>query len=199
MLASLRAKVRSQIRRPVKEGMTARISADQLASFYHVFSRNMRDLGTPVLPRAFFERISRVFAREFVVGVVYRGERAVAAGAGFVYRDEFEITWASSLREFNASAPNMLLYWSLIEEMIRRGIRRFNFGRCTPGEGTHRFKQQWGGVDEPLPWRTWPDDSGAVERGPGRVTRILSAAWQRLPMPIAERIGPPVARQLPWW
>ena len=41
--------------------MEVRFGNDQLLGFYEVFARNMRDLGTPVLPRAFFERIVEVF------------------------------------------------------------------------------------------------------------------------------------------
>lgn len=197
--ASLKAKVRSQIRRPMKEGMETRVGRDQLEPFHDVFSRNMRDLGTPVLPRKFFERMAESFPREVVFAAVYDGPRAVAAGAGFVFGDEFEITWASSLREYSRSAPNMLLYWSLMEEMGRRGVRTFNFGRCTPGEGTHRFKLQWGGHDQPLPWLTWPAQSGTDPKRPGRLTRLLSRAWQRLPVPVANAAGPLVARELPWW
>src|SRR5690606_39786963 len=62
---------------------------------------------------------------------------------------------SSSLREYNWKAPNMLLYWSFREELSRRGVGVFNCGRCTPGGGTHRFKLQWGGRDEPLCWGQW--------------------------------------------
>ena len=194
----LRAKLRSQIRRPRKEGMVTHFGADRLAEFYDVFATNMRDLGTPVLPLAFFTRIAEVFPDEFVVAVVHTSDgRPVAAGAGFLFDGEFEISWASALREWSSSAPNMLLYWSLMEETIRRGASAFNFGRCTPGEGTHRFKQQWGGVDEPLPWLEWP--AAAPGAGPGKAVRLASATWQRLPLPIANAVGPLVARRLPWW
>jgi len=123
------SKLRSQIRRPQKDGMTARFGPDQLEPFYEVFARNMRDLGTPVLPRAFFEGILQVLPEQVTFGAVYAGERPVAGGCGFVLRDEFELTWASSLREFNRSAPNMLLYWSLMQRAIEQGLGTFNFGR----------------------------------------------------------------------
>jgi hypothetical protein len=92
----------------------------------------------------------------------------------------------------------MLLYASFMEEMIRRGARLFNFGRCTPGVGTHRFKLQWGGTDELLPWAQWAP--GAVEATPSPerpVFRLATRAWQRLPLAVANRAGPWLARQLP--
>lgn len=192
------SKLRSQIRRAGKEGMEASFGAHQVEPFYDVFARNMRDLGTPVLPRRFFERIAERFADRVVFATVrWRGE-AVAGGCGFVWRDEFEITWASSLREHNRRAPNMLLYWALMERMIERGVRVFNFGRCTPGGATHRFKRQWGGVDAPLPWVQWSARAGAALPTPDRsFYRAAAAAWRRMPMAVARRIGPLLARHLP--
>jgi len=193
----LTSKLRSQVRRPQKAGMTTRFGLDELPAFYGVWSRNMRDLGTPVLPYRFFEAAAASFPDRFMVGCVYSADTPVAAGAGFLFRGEFEITWASSLREYNRDAPNMLLYWAFMERVIAQGATVFNFGRCTPGEGTHRFKLQWGGESVPLHWSVTPEESG--DSGPGRLARAGSAAWQRLPVSVANAIGPLVARQLPWW
>ena len=195
---TFRAKLRSQIRRPAKEGMETRIGPDRVGPFYEVFARNMRDLGTPVLPRAFFEAIARTFPEHAVFATVEHQGRAVAAGCGFAFGNEFEITWASSLREYNRSAPNMLLYASLMEHAIGREVGVFNFGRCTPGGPTHRFKLQWGGFDVPLPWVQWsPKGVDATPNPDQPVFRIATAAWQRLPLVVANRLGPVLARRLP--
>lgn len=195
---TFKAKLRSQVRRPTKAGMEARFGPDQVEAFYRVFARNMRDLGTPVLPRRFFERLRDVFADRVLFGAVYTGDEPVAGGCGFTWGDEFEMTWASSLREYNRQSPNMLLYSAAMEEMIGRGVRAFNFGRCTPGEGTHRFKRQWGGEDEPLPWAQWSAKGASVGDDQQRpVFQAAVRAWRRLPMPIANRLGPVLARRLP--
>jgi serine/alanine adding enzyme len=191
-----RAKLRSQIRRPLKEDMETRFGPDQVDAFYAVFRENMRDLGTPVLPRRFFTMLPEVFGEGVDVGVVYHEGRPVAGGCGFHWRDEFEMTWASSLRAFNRQAPNMLLYWRFMERAIEAGRRTFNFGRSTPGEGTHRFKLQWGGEDEPLHWRQWP----AEARGPDADApffRLATRVWRRLPLPVAGFLGPRLARRIP--
>lgn len=194
----LAPKVRSQIRRPQKEGMEVAFGAGQLDAFYEVFARNMRDLGTPVLPKRFFERVVSVLGDRTVIGTVHHRGRPVAAGFGFVWRDEFEMTWASSLREFNPLAPNMLLYWGFLQRTIETGLRVFNFGRCTPGAGTHRFKRQWGGVDEPLPWGAWMGDQPRSRPSPDDSRYgIAVAAWRRLPLTVSKIIGPRIARFLP--
>ena len=193
------SKLRSQIRRPMKEGLEARFGPDQVLPFYEVFSRHMRDLGTPVLPRALFERIATVFPDASLFGVVYRGEEPVAAGCGLVWRDELELTWAAALREHNRVAPNMLLYWSFMERAIGQGLRAFNFGRSTPGAGTHRFKRQWGGEDVPLPWLQWSAKGMNATPNPdgSRVFQLATRMWQRVPLPLARRFGPTLARKLP--
>jgi FemAB-related protein (PEP-CTERM system-associated) len=191
-------KLRSQIRRPQKAGLETRFGPDQVAAFYEVFAINMRSLGTPVLPRRFFERIAETFPHLAVFGVVYQAGRPLAAGCGFVWRDEFEMTWASALREHSRLAPNMLLYWSFLEHVIERSVRVFDFGRCTPGGGTHRFKQQWGGADVPLPWLQWSGSNVAAPPSPDRPAfKVASAVWRRLPLAVTNRIGPLLARQLP--
>jgi serine/alanine adding enzyme len=194
----LPGKLRSQVRRPQKEGVEVRFGHDQVEPFYRVFARHMRDLGTPVQSRRLFEAIAAVFPDDAWFACAYLGGQPVAAGCGFRWADEFEITWASSLREFNPLAPNMLVYWRMMERCVAAGVRTFNFGRCTPDSSTHRFKRQWGGRDEPLWWYQWsaqgtvatpsPDD-GAFAWGP--------RVWRRLPLGIANLLGPRVVRGIP--
>ena len=196
--AAFPSKLRSQIPRSEKEGLEVRFGVDQVGPFYEVFARHMRDLGTPVLPRALFERVAAVFPSLVVFGAVYRGGEPIAAGAGFVWRSEFEMTWASALRAHSRLAPNMLLYWSFMQEMIRRGVRTFDFGRCTPGAGTHQFKRQWGGADVPLPWLQWSPRQVTAPPTPDRpLFRFASAVWRRLPLAVTNQLGPVIARQLP--
>ena len=93
------AKLRSQARKPEKEGVTVRFGADQVAPFYRVFAHHMRDLGTPVMPRGWFDAIARQFPDDAWFACAWYRDQPVAGGAGFRWGNEFEITWASSLRE----------------------------------------------------------------------------------------------------
>jgi FemAB-related protein (PEP-CTERM system-associated) len=196
---TFKAKLRSQIRRPTKEGMTASAGTDQLDPFYSVFSRNMRDLGTPVLPRSFFTTLQAVFGAAVSFTSVYTASGLPAAAACcLTWKDEVEVTWASSIRELNHLSPNMLLYANLMEQAIGRGTRLFNFGRSSPGSPTHRFKLQWGGHDRPLAWPSWSPGGMASTPSPDRAAfRLATAVWRRLPMPVANRVGPLLSRHLP--
>lgn len=196
---TFRAKLRSQIRRPAKEGMTARFGASELDSFYRVLARNMRDLGTPVLPRAFFARMLEVFGERVRFFAVYTPDGTpVAASCCLAWQQEVEVTWASSLREFNPMSPNMLLYATMMEDAIVRGATLFNFGRSSPGAATHRFKAQWGGHDVALPWAFWsPGSKAGTPSADSPAFQLATAAWKRLPLPVANRLGPILARHLP--
>ena len=194
----LDAKVRSQVRRPQKEGVEVRIGLEHVGDFHTVFAHHMRDLGTPALPRRLFEELARVFADSMLVAVAYLDGAPIAAGIGFRWDTEFEITWASALLAHKKASPNMLVYWELMRRCVADGVTVFNFGRCTPDSGTHRFKRQWGGRDAALHWyqhahdaqaKTPSPDDGAYAMGP--------RLWKKLPVPVATMLGPHIVRLIP--
>jgi len=194
----LDGKVRSQVRRPQKEGIEVRFGRDQVAPFFAVFARHMRDLGTPTQPRRLFEAVAEAFGDDAWFGCAYLGQTPVAAGCGFRWGREFEMTWASSLVSVKRLAPNMLLYWRFIERAIDEGLGVFNFGRCTPGSGTHRFKQQWGTRDEPLWWYSSGARTGATTPSPDDATYAWGPRlWKRLPTALTTAIGPRIVRYIP--
>jgi FemAB-related protein (PEP-CTERM system-associated) len=194
----LDSKVRSQVRRPRKEGVTVRFGLDEVEPFFHVFSRHMRDLGTPTQPLRLFEAIAEQFADDVWFACAYYQGRPVAAGCAFRWADEVEITWASALVEHKRIAANMLLYWSFMERAIADGARVFNFGRCTPGEGTHRFKLQWGSREEPLWWYDFAARPGTTTPSPKDSSYAWGPrVWKRLPVPVATALGPHIVQYIP--
>ena len=191
-------KVRNQIRRPQREGAVVEFGHAQVAPFFRVFAQHMRDLGTPVQPLRFFEEIARQFPDDACFACAYIKGAPVAAACGFRFGDEFELSWASSLRSYNREAPNMLLYWACMQKAICEGVTRFNFGRCTPGTGTHRFKMQWGGREEPLWWYGLAASEGVTTPSPhDRAFRWGPRIWRRLPTSVATTIGPTIVRYIP--
>ncbi len=197
---ALDKKVRNQVRKAQKESLTVHAGGAELVDeFYGAFARNMRDLGTPVFPRALFIETLRRFSDIARVWVVRQGTTALAGGIALSWRDTVLVPWASSLREYRHLCPNMLLYWAMLERAATEGYRVFDFGRSTPGGGTHHFKQQWGCTDFPLHWEySLLSRRDVPEQGTSnpRVQRFI-AAWQRLPLFAANALGPRVIRHLP--
>jgi FemAB-related protein (PEP-CTERM system-associated) len=194
------SKLRSQVRRPQKEGMTVKLGGvDLLEEFYGVFSRNMRDLGTPVYGKGFFRTILETFPKETAVCSVSSEGRTVAAGLVYSFREMMEIPWASSDRRYDRLAPNMLLYSSVLEYACQQGCKVFDFGRSTVDSGTYRFKEQWGAKPVPLYWYYWlKDDRPLPDLNPHNPRyRLAISLWRKLPLPIANTLGPHIVKYLP--
>ena len=195
------ASLRAQSNKAVRAGCTFRTGGRELLDdFYRVFSVNMRDLGTPVQSRAFFDGLLELFGDDAFLATVSRDGRPLAAAFLLAHGGEtLEIPWASSLRRANPLGVNMLLYRRTLAEALSRGYRHFDFGRSTMGGPTWRFKKQWGAAPRQLHWHYWTADGGEVA-GPSADSakfRAAIAVWQRLPLAVTRRLGPSLVRGLP--
>jgi serine/alanine adding enzyme len=198
--AALDGKVRNQVRKAEKSGLTGESGGiEMLPSFYEVFARNMRDLGTPVYGSGFFEAVLATFPDRARLFVVRAGDRPVAASLVHWTGATIEVPWASALREFNPLCANVLLYWHMLQFAVSRGFRSFDFGRSTPGEGTFRFKKQWGAEPRELVWEYWMAEGRELpEMNPANPKFDLAIrAWQRLPVRVATALGPRIVRNIP--
>lgn len=200
LLKEFPSKLRSQVRRAQKEGMTARVGGSEcLGEFYAVFSRSMRDLGTPVYAKGFFAKILEVFPKEARICVVSHGYAPVAAGFLYGFRSSLEIPWAASDKRFNKLAPNMMLYGTVLEYACQQSFQVFDFGRSSPDSGTYRFKEQWGAKPHQLHWYYWMGDGRQVPQlNPQNPKYALAIRlWQKLPVAIANLLGPHIVKHLP--
>jgi FemAB-related protein (PEP-CTERM system-associated) len=193
-------KLRNQIRKAEKSGLTVERGGEELVGdFYTVFSRNMRDLGTPVYSRRLFQEVLRTFPRRSQLHIVRLGRQPVAAG--FTYRTStmVQLPWASSIREFNPLCPNILLYWDAIQYAQSSGAAVFDMGRSTPGEGTFKFKAQWAAEPVPLNWEYHLKTSGDLPNvSPANPKfQLAIALWQKLPLALTSRVGPRIVRVIP--
>ncbi len=196
----LRDKVRNQVRKADKCGLVAdRGGKELLPAFYDVFAVNMRDLGTPVYARRFFETIMDEFPDETHIAVVRDGARVVAAAFCYAHGSVFEVPWASSLRSHRQCCPNNLLYWECLRAACREGFPVFDFGRSSPDSGPWRFKAQWGAREVPLSWEYLLADGAPLpDLNPSNSRFGLAIrVWQHLPVGLTRLIGPHIVRSIP--
>jgi len=199
LLKSFNSKLRSQIRKPIKEGLIAKIGGVELIDdFYNVFAENMRDLGSPVHSKKFIAETLKAFPNTANVFIVYSDRKPLAGSVTIGFKDTLSNPWASSLRRYSHLAPNMLLYWSMLEFACQSGYRRFDFGRSTPGEGTYKFKEQWGAKHEPLYWYRLSknSDQGLVEQPEKDKMSKAIEYWKKLPVPLTKIIGPRIRKYI---
>lgn len=198
--AAIDRKLRNQVRKAEKSGLTVRTGGVELAGAFHqVLAENMRDLGSPVHGRRFFEAILRALPSRSRIFTVWLGDVPVAASCVLWHRDRLEVPWASSLRRYNPLCPNILLYWEMLKFGVERGFASFDFGRSTPQEGTYLFKQQWGAQPVPLFWEYWLAEGAEVpDRSPKNPKFSFALEiWQRLPVPVTTALGPWIVRGIP--
>lgn len=201
MFKSLDSRLRTSIRKGSKAGLVASFGGrDLLDEFYSVFAHNMRDLGTPVYSKSFFANVLAALTPDVHICVVRDKNKPVASAFLIGYRDAIESAWASSIRESLPLKPNQFLHWSVVCFAADKGYRVLDFGRSSAGSGTHNYKAQWGCETFPLYWYYWAPNSVGASVAANRQDpkfRLAIRAWQKLPLTIANWLGPTVVRHFP--
>ncbi len=190
---SLDAKVRNQVRKAEKSGVTVRWGReDRLDDFYEVFCVNMRDLGSPTHAKAWFEAVLRHFPGADI-GTAHRDGKCIGGLFRILWQDELVIPWASTLKDERMHCPNNALYWDAIRYAFAQGCRLVDFGRSTRDEGTYRFKKQWQARESSL-YRYQFDDKGHLREQSSQVAQgrlgWTRNVWAKLPLVVANSLGP---------
>lgn len=198
---SFKPKLRSQVRKGEKNGLTVQDGGGELLDdFYSVFAHNMRALGTPVYGKDIFGLILEAFPKAARI-ILVRDPHAKPIAGGFLlgFRDRLEIPWASSLREYNHLQSNMFLYWNCLRYACDQGYRVFDFGRSTIGASTFKFKEQWGSKPIPHYWHYYLNGHNELPQlNPDNPKfRLAISMWQRLPLALTRWVGPAIAKHLP--
>lgn len=199
VFSRLHQNVRNKIRKSKKNGVIVQRGNAHLSDFYQIYSRNLRDLGTPVLTKRFFESVITMFPDE---AVLYRATRqGKTIGAKIVLMDSktcyFE--WSASLKESLRYAPVHAMNWQAIEDACSAGCEHVDFGRSTADSSHQQFKKYWGIESRPMSWayqllnRT--DIPGLQKENPKFDLAIR--VWKKMPIFLSRLIGPPIARRLP--
>jgi CelD/BcsL family acetyltransferase involved in cellulose biosynthesis len=142
--------------------------------------------------------VLREFPERSRIFVVYKSEVPLASALAVGFDKVLRNPWASSLRKYASLSPNMLLYLRMLEYACDNGYRVFDFGRSTPGEGTYRFKEQWGAVPSPLHWYLVSPAGKPLDAEDSEVTRFKLAArcWSRLPLALTRFVGPRIRKHI---
>jgi FemAB-related protein (PEP-CTERM system-associated) len=197
---NLGAKVRAQYKKAESYSPKVKFGKlELLDDFYKVFARNMRDLGTPVYSKAWFENILNEEKIKSTLIVVYMGDKPVSTGflVGNTYT--LEIPWASTIQRANAKNANMWMYRQILAFAIKEGYKYFDFGRSTLGAGTYKFKKQWGALAYPHHWYyVLPDGESKPELNPDNPKyKLVNFLWKLMPIWLTKIIGPQIIKHIP--
>ncbi|WP_083608079.1 FemAB family XrtA/PEP-CTERM system-associated protein [Teredinibacter haidensis] len=198
--SNLGAKVRAQTKQADSFG--AHISfggIELLDDFYHIFSTNMRDLGTPVYSKKLFKTILANDSINSTIAVAYLGNKPSGTAFLIGFRQMLEIPWASTIRSANHASINMWMYHKILHFAIDRGYNFFDFGRSSKDSSTYRFKKQWGAKPVNHHWYYWLPTGGELpELNPENSKyKLAIKLWKKLPLFLTNRVGPYLVKNLP--
>ena len=199
LMKSFKSKLRSQIKKPVKEGLEI-ISGgiELLDKFYDVFTVNMRDLGSPVHSKKLLKSVMEVFSDRARIFIVEKDKIPLACSMVIGFKKIAENPWASALREYSRLSPNMLLYWGMLEYACDNRFDFFDFGRSSPDEGTYKFKAQWGASPVTLNWQLITSEKDSINNNLSDKSGFSKAIsiWQKLPVSLTKIIGPALRKNI---
>jgi len=197
-LLAIPRKQRAMVRKGIKHGLRSEIDRSA-GRFFRLYADNMRRHGTPPQPKRYFETLLAVFGRDAeVLTVLDAAGRPVSSVLTFYFRDEVLPYYAGDGVDARDLAANDFKYWALMQRACERGYRVFDYGRSKRGTGSFDFKKNWGFEPEPLHYEyALLRGEGIPEHNPlNPKYRAFIALWRRLPLPVANRLGPFLARSL---
>jgi FemAB-related protein (PEP-CTERM system-associated) len=196
-LKAIPRKQRAVIRQSLTHGLTVADDPD-IERFFALYALSVRNLGTPVFAKRYFAALKREFGSDCEVLIALHGGKPVCAVMSFYFRDEVLPYYAGAGAAARQLGAYDFIYWHILRAAAERGLKIFDFGRSKLGTGAFAFKKNWGFAPQPIfheyqlkPGQAIPDINPLNPK-----YRLFIQIWKRLPLPIANRLGPLIARDL---
>ena len=199
-LLSIPRKQRAEVRKGLERPFTLSVGSTEheRAAHYAVYAASVRNLGTPVFPRALFDAVLDEFGSDADILSLRLDGTPIASVLTIYHRGVAMPYWGGGTYAARASRANERLYYELMLHARRRGCHTFDFGRSKVGSGAYAYKKNWGFEPTPLSYAVW-NAPGSVARDIDPTSEAYSAKialWKRLPLGIANRLGPLIAKGL---
>lgn len=196
-LKAIPRKQRAVVRQSLEKGLEATVE-DSADTVYAVYAESVRNLGTPVFAKKYFRNLKQEFGKDCEMLVIRKDGRPVSGVLSFYFRDEVLPYYGGGTLDARKLGANDLMYWDLMRRAGEAGYRVFDFGRSKAGTGAFSFKKNWGFTAVPLHYEFQLRrlDSMPEHNPLNPKYRLMIATWKRLPLPIANAIGPFIVRNL---
>jgi FemAB-related protein (PEP-CTERM system-associated) len=197
-MAAIPRKQRAMVRKGIKHGLSSELDSG-VDSFFALYAENVHRHGTPPLPKRYFEALRKTFGKDVEVLTVLSAEgKPVSSVLSFYFKDEVLPYYAGDYPEARDLAANDFKYWELMRRACEKGVRLFDFGRSKQGTGPYDFKRNWGFEPAPLAYEYCLYKRSSIpQNNPlNPKYRAFIALWKRLPMPVANALGPHLVKSL---
>ena len=198
-LAAVPRKQRAEIRKALSGDLTIETGRGQRErdGHYAVYSESVRNLGTPVFPKRLFAAMLDEFGDDADILTVLHEGKPVSSVLSFYHQRTVLPYWGGGLHTARALRANELLYFRLMDHARSRGCTCFDFGRSKTGTGPWSYKKNWGFEPQPLRYASWSANGRKRDINPNSPKyRLMVDNWQKLPLPVANLIGPWIAKGL---
>ena len=190
-------KQRAMVRKGIQNGLTS-VTETRVDVLHRIYAESVRNLGTPVFSKRYFSILMQAFGDRADVVTILDGESPIASVMNFYFREEVLPYYGGGSMAARQRAGNDFMYWEVMRRAAERGFGMFDFGRSKKGTGAYSFKHNWGFEPADMNYRfrlapgaTIPDHNPLNPK-----YRMFIAAWKRLPIPVANILGPPIVRGL---
>ncbi len=199
-LLAIPRKQRAEVRRALGFDLAVATgtSGEERRAHYAVYAESVRNLGTPVFPRGLFDAVLDAFGGEADILTIRREGKPIASVLSLYFNGAVMPYWGGGTAEARTWRANDLMYYALMRHARERGCTHFDFGRSKTGSGAFAFKKNWGFEPTPLAYAVRTRD-GEPPRDVSPTSakyRLQVSLWQKLPLGIANRVGPLIARGL---
>ena len=188
-------KQRAMVRKGIQNGLSSVCDQD-VDVLHRIYAESVRNLGTPVFAKKYFRILAEEFEECLDVVTILDGDAAIASVMNFYFRDEVLPYYGGGTFAARGRAGNDFMYWEVMRRAADKGCRMFDFGRSKIGTGAFAFKHNWGFEPAPLHYRFKLRPGAAIpDHNPMNPKyRLFIKAWKRLPIPVANAIGPHIVR-----
>lgn len=191
-------KQRAMVRKGIKNGLVSQIDSN-VDRFFALFADNVHRHGTPAMPKKYFKALQTEFGTDCeVLTVVAPDGRALSSVLSFYFRDEVMPYYAGDDEAARDLAANDFKYWELMRRACVRGLKMFDYGRSKRGTGPYAFKKNWGFEPTPLyyEYRLYKRDAIPQNNPNNAKYKLMISIWRRMPIGLANWLGPFVVRNL---
>ncbi|MCC2614855.1 FemAB family PEP-CTERM system-associated protein [Aestuariibacter halophilus] len=198
ILAGIKKKQRAVVRHSLKNDLQYRVDQDATTA-YDVYSESVRNLGTPVFPKHYFQALVDEFGERCDVLTVEHNRQAVSSVLSFYYKGKVMPFYGGGLHAARALKSNDFMYYRLMcDAKAKRDCTVFDFGRSKNDSGAYNYKRTWGMEPTPLHYQFYLVNADELPNlSPNNPKyQLFIKAWQKLPLWLSRLMGPFLSKYL---
>jgi FemAB-related protein (PEP-CTERM system-associated) len=199
MQKNIPRKQRAEVRKAIDRFKLISVANSDTATLHRLYAESVRNLGSPVFPRRYFTLLAEAFPGAHDVTTVLHEDKPITAVLNFHFREQVLPYYGGGSQAARGLSANDFMYWEVMRRAGQeRGATLFDFGRSKLGTGAFAYKRNWGFTEEELHYCYRLAPGAAIpENNPNNPKyKLFIAAWKKLPLPVANILGPPLVRGL---